>query len=1183
MKSIYLSICLLIVGFNVKAQFMSSFHPEFVPTSTLMNLNSGDDITFDIVIDPFNIPSHGGVFYTQVRYSVSYILVDQTTGLEFFLGNDNLYANGWEYTSIQGWTDASLTSSVTINNCVPAGNYWIKIKMNNLEWLEIEPPTGFNDPGLTVQSHYYPYGLEPPGTVTPILDPDQIAFDISAYNQVALGLDHCTGDGYTGGNPSCELTYVATISVTNTNTVFSNFNLSTTGTNCSSNTGTGTATPIDGVSPFTYLWSNGQTTQTATNLGIGDYSIQVTDFDGCTITGTVNIPSPLSVSPATVTTTLCSFNTGTANVIATSPNTPISYLWSNAQTTATATGLAEGTYSVTITDVGGCSVTENNIVINYPYDVTANLTTQQPCTFDEGAVYTLPSSGVAPYNYVWSNGQQTQNIEGVMQDAYTVTITDANGCVGTETTTLTNQVSTTYFDYPNGLIITSPSQQLVDVTGDGNIQIRGTMVIESGVNYTINNTTLEFARDLYPDSPDLGETHSGVIIEEGAKLTANNCTFKGVSACNAMWQGIQVWGEDCGKIIGHNGPKAQAFQAQHLNHGKFIADHCEIRDAFIGVALYRVNMPFIQNPKEYGRGYISATYTNFINNRISVDFRARTSVTNTSRLLECNFSCDQPLLHPFKYNGEGSDIFIRLIRVDQPQFRGNTFTGNLVFTADKRATGIRSYASSYIVQSGNAGAVNVNTPPLPNVFTNLSQGVDIYAKGGGVKTIRIKDNRFNNVYQGIIGNGSNFDEISFNTFNIPMGEPFFNAWGIYLETASGFVATENTFNTIATNNLTFGFVVKDVNLINGEIYKNTFNGDFESATQAEGLANNQLQIDCNQYLGTNTHDWTILSTDMADQGQCGIVVTDQVKNIFGNCSVNDDSQIYSNSAVFNYSSESAFLPSCINLQVNNIPCITASTFEETCPQQVSAPCPQCLPGLKNQFNNLPPSLQRKKVKGELIRELAKNGDTQGIVDVLTTDLLPEDKRILIPIHIKKEKYNEARNVLNTFTVITVEDQLFYDLLITIGETDRVLAEITVSEKQTVENVANSQTPVAIQAQSVLAELNQTSYIRFPQQIPPNSSAMVLSGEESTETQNTITTKQNITVYPNPSQGEFTINFEESKNGQGQIIDATGRVVLVIDVNNTQNNYQINDLPYGIYTLIINYNDGSVEYTRVIAK
>ncbi len=199
--------------------------------------------------------------------------------------------------------------------------------------------------------------------------------------------------------------------------------------------GTASVTPSGGTSPYTYLWANGQTTSSVSNLCVGATSVTITDFNGCTNVVNFDITSP-NVLTAIISSTDVSCNggnDGTATVTPTDGTAPYTYQWNDAlsQTTQTATGLIAGTYTVTVTDLNGCS-TSDVVTVNENSLMVANeITTDATCGTNDGTITLAPSGGNAPYTYVWTSlpGITVPNVTGLSAGTYSVEITDANGCM----------------------------------------------------------------------------------------------------------------------------------------------------------------------------------------------------------------------------------------------------------------------------------------------------------------------------------------------------------------------------------------------------------------------------------------------------------------------------------------------------------------------------------------------------------------------------------------------------------------------------------------------------------------------------------------------------------------------------------------------------------------------------------
>jgi gliding motility-associated-like protein len=138
--------------------------------------------------------------------------------------------------------------------------------------------------------------------------------------------------------------------------------------------GTATATPITGTPNFTYLWSNGQTTQTAINLCAGIYSVNVTDFNGCSANTTVNItqPTQLIFDSLSLSNVTCSLNDGEISIYPSGGTPQYSFFLDNVLSNDTITNLAGGNYTVSVTDNNGCSI-DSIVYIDFPTPINISI------------------------------------------------------------------------------------------------------------------------------------------------------------------------------------------------------------------------------------------------------------------------------------------------------------------------------------------------------------------------------------------------------------------------------------------------------------------------------------------------------------------------------------------------------------------------------------------------------------------------------------------------------------------------------------------------------------------------------------------------------------------------------------------------------------------------------------------
>ena len=186
-----------------------------------------------------------------------------------------------------------------------------------------------------------------------------------------------------------------------------------------------------GKSPYTFLWDNGSTEQTLTDLHANTYTVTVTDSYGCSETLTIPLFNETTLlANADILQPSCQDGTlGSITINPTGGFGPYNYAWSGGQTSQSIDGLNDGNYEVTVTDQNGCSY-----VGFYPVETDQGIgasavITQTNCFNDSvGAIDLSIEGGTGPYDVVWSNTATTEDIANLKSGTYVATITDAAGC-----------------------------------------------------------------------------------------------------------------------------------------------------------------------------------------------------------------------------------------------------------------------------------------------------------------------------------------------------------------------------------------------------------------------------------------------------------------------------------------------------------------------------------------------------------------------------------------------------------------------------------------------------------------------------------------------------------------------------------------------------------------------------------
>ena len=228
----------------------------------------------------------------------------------------------------------------------------------------------------------------------------------------------------------------ATLNVTITQpTSAVNVTTSSTSATCGSNNGSATANATGGTGAYTYSWSPGAGSgSTISNLSSGSYTVTVTDANGCTATASANVGSAggPSITVNSFSDVSCNGLTdGSATVSGTGGTGTLSYNWSPGNLSgATQNNLAAGTYTVTVTDQGGCS-NSTTVTISEPPAIilTSGVITPANCGANDGAASVNASGGSGSLNYSWNpNVSAGPSATNIAAGNYEVTVNDANNC-----------------------------------------------------------------------------------------------------------------------------------------------------------------------------------------------------------------------------------------------------------------------------------------------------------------------------------------------------------------------------------------------------------------------------------------------------------------------------------------------------------------------------------------------------------------------------------------------------------------------------------------------------------------------------------------------------------------------------------------------------------------------------------
>ena len=197
------------------------------------------------------------------------------------------------------------------------------------------------------------------------------------------------------------------------------------------NNGSVSVSILGGQPPYIISWSNGDQTEDIFGLQAGPYEIFVTDANGCFAVASIIVEQPQFSHVSIITTpSICGGSNGIAIASVNNGTGPFNYIWPNTTGPSNITGgLPIGIHTLLVIDGNTCLL-EKDFIINEqngPIIITDS-TLIGTCNGDLSAIYLSTIGGQGPFTYLWSSGETTEDLSGVLPGEYEIEIEGANGC-----------------------------------------------------------------------------------------------------------------------------------------------------------------------------------------------------------------------------------------------------------------------------------------------------------------------------------------------------------------------------------------------------------------------------------------------------------------------------------------------------------------------------------------------------------------------------------------------------------------------------------------------------------------------------------------------------------------------------------------------------------------------------------
>jgi hypothetical protein len=363
-------------------------------------------------------------------------------------------------------------------------------------------------------------------------------------------------------------------------------NYSVVNSTCGQANGSAQINPTGGISPYTYLWSNGTATNQIVNVAAGTYSVTVTDANGCIKRRNIiiqNTNGPVLTLSNQTNVSCYGGNNGALDILLNGGVTPYSYLWSNGAVSQDLSNIPAGDYTVTITDANGCIAGQQFTVIQPDSIQISSNVISANCGQSSGSISLTSIGGTAPYSYNWSSGGVASSINNLLAGLYTVTVSDARLCTATiaipvgdnpgPSLVLDSIINSTCYNQPLGKIL------LTTINGSGPFTYlwNNGVITEDNLNIVAGNYSVTVT-DIHGCT-----TNNSYIISQSSQILASfnvtnaNCNLSNGSAIITASGGVGSY-----TYLWSNGTNGNAISNQTLGNYSVVitdANNCSVVDS----------------------------------------------------------------------------------------------------------------------------------------------------------------------------------------------------------------------------------------------------------------------------------------------------------------------------------------------------------------------------------------------------------------------------------------------------------------------------------------------------------------------------------------------------------------------------------------------------------------------------